>query len=128
MPRTPRPWRRSKKLRREPRRDCRARRGRQADRNLVPGRGPDRPEEQDHRPALDHYVNWSARMGTSVLISETWLLMEKRWLASPTGFESCYRRERACQGRDPNPKCLQATLVASPQFEPAHPGHRLSIP
>jgi hypothetical protein len=25
------------------------------------------------------------------------------------------RRERACQGRDPNPKCLQATLVASPR-------------
>src|SRR5579863_10279939 len=46
-----RPWRRSKKLRREPRRDCPARRGRQADRDLVSRRGPDRPEEQDH-PAM----------------------------------------------------------------------------
>src|ERR1700682_4433682 len=36
MPRTPQPWRRSKKLRREPRRDRRARRGGQADRDLVP--------------------------------------------------------------------------------------------
>src|SRR5437868_15095256 len=51
MPRTPRPWRRSKKLCREPRRDRRARRGGQTDRDLVPGRGPDRSEEQDH-PAL----------------------------------------------------------------------------
>src|SRR5947209_13556772 len=51
MPRMPKPWRRSKKLRRQPRRDRPARRGGQADRDLVPGRGPDRSEEQDH-PAL----------------------------------------------------------------------------
>src|SRR5205807_2186579 len=51
MPRTPRQWRRSKKLCRQPRRDRRSRRGGQADRDLVPGRGPDRSEEQDH-PAL----------------------------------------------------------------------------
>src|SRR5205814_9857104 len=51
MLRMPRRWRRSKKLRRQPRPDRRARRGRQADRNLVSRRGPDRTKEQDH-PAM----------------------------------------------------------------------------
>src|SRR5207237_7492272 len=37
-----------KKLCRQPRPDRRARRGGQAHRDLVPGRGPDRSEEQDH--------------------------------------------------------------------------------
>src|SRR5216683_3306015 len=40
MPRTPKPWRRSKKLRREPRPDRRARCGGQADRGLVPEPAP----------------------------------------------------------------------------------------
>jgi len=39
-----------KKLRRQPGRDRPARCGGQADRDLVPGRGPDRPEEQNHPP------------------------------------------------------------------------------
>src|SRR6202163_2489614 len=51
MLRMPRRWRRSKKLRRQPRPDRRSRRGRQADRNLVSRRGPDRTKEQDH-PAM----------------------------------------------------------------------------
>src|SRR2546423_12983821 len=43
----PRRWRRSKKLRRQPRPDRQARAARQADRNLVSRRGPDRTKEQD---------------------------------------------------------------------------------
>src|SRR5580700_4980338 len=48
MLKTPRPWRRSKKLCREPRPDHSSRGSRQAGRDLVSGRGPDRPEKQDH--------------------------------------------------------------------------------
>ena len=60
----PRPWRRSKTRRRGPRRDRRARRGGQADRDLVPGRGPDRSEEQDH-PAVGATRNADPRHRTT---------------------------------------------------------------
>lgn len=100
--RTPRLWRHSKKLRGQPRRDHRARGGGQADRNLVSGRGPDRPEEQDHPPLG---AAWDAALGAARPAHPLGLHL-RRHLPSPRQRRrTCpaalqHRRDGAAPGRN----------------------------
>src|SRR6266853_1706180 len=64
MPKTPKPWRRSKKLRREPRRDRRARRGGQADRGVVPKPAPAKAGDEARIGQKNKITRRWARRGT----------------------------------------------------------------
>src|ERR1700687_72622 len=117
--RTPRPWRRSKKLRCEPRRARPARGGGQADRDLVPGRGPDRSEERDH-PALGAARH--AALGTAPSADPVDLTLRRHLPGSrnrgrPHPAALQHRRDGAASGRD-----LPNGDAGSPRRAAARPG------